>query len=109
MAHEVGHLLWLNGSQLHGKGPQQRDTVFAGEGCLTDASRLLADLDETWSDKELDERSDISDITDDAMARYGDGDPGDGAGTTDWFEDRRNLVAAEHLDGCTKLRALAAG
>jgi len=51
----------------------------------------------------------ISDITDDAMARYGDGDPGDGAGTTDWFEDRRNLVAAEHLDGCTKLRALAAG
>ncbi len=62
MAHEVGHLLWLNGSQLHGKGPQQCDTVFAGEGCLTDASRLLADLDETSSDQELDERSDISDI-----------------------------------------------
>jgi len=43
------------------------------------------------------------------MASYGDGDPGDGAGKTDWFEDRRNLVSAEHLDGCTKLRALAAG
>jgi len=84
-------------------------TVFTGEGCLTDASRLLADLDETWSDKELDERSDISDITDDAMANYDDGDPGDGAGKTDWFEHRRNLVSAEHPDGWTKLRAPRCG
>ncbi len=109
VAHEVGHVLLVNGSHLHGKEPQQCDTVFTGEGCLSDASRLLADLDETWSDKGLDERSDINDITDDRMANYDDGDPGDGAGKTDWFEHRRNLVSAEHLDGWTKLRALAAG
>jgi hypothetical protein len=40
---------------------------------------------------------------------YRDGDPGDGEDKIAWFEDRRDVVVSEHLDGCTKLRAFAAG
>lgn len=68
VAHEIGHLLSLNGGQLDpaqspsGDGCETFDT---GDGCLSDDSLLLAYLDDTWSQDLVDEWYQAFQIDDD--------------------------------------------
>lgn len=55
VAHEVGHLLSLNASQLNLAGNASAcGTMWTGQGCLSNDGHVMTFLDDTWSDAEID-------------------------------------------------------
>ena len=55
VAHEVGHLLSLNASQLDpAPSAAACGTMWTGQGCLSDDGHVMTFLDDTWSDAEVD-------------------------------------------------------
>jgi hypothetical protein len=55
VAHEMGHLLSLNASQLNAaRNAPACGTIWTGQGCLSDGGHVMTFLDNTWSDAEVD-------------------------------------------------------
>jgi hypothetical protein len=55
VAHQVGHLLSLNASQLNAAANASAcGTIWTGHGCLKDDGHVMTFLDDTWSDAEID-------------------------------------------------------
>jgi hypothetical protein len=55
VAHEVGHLLSLNASQLDvARNASACSTIWTGQGCLSNDGHVMTFLDDTWSDAEID-------------------------------------------------------